>query len=283
MEQQFVLKITCPDKKGILAGVTKIIAKEGGNILNLNQHTAKDIGVFMLKAEFEITPGYSIDQFKTAFDELAKNFEMKWELHNPLMKKRAAILVSQTNHTLYELLLKHKDGELDCDFPVIISNHESNRSVAQQFGIPYHFVDVRGLGKEKAELQIHELLVNHGIDLVIMARYMQILSADFTRKWEEKIINIHHGFLPAFQGAKPYHQAWYKGVKLIGATAHFATEELDQGPIITQEVIKVSDTCSIQQFIQLGKDVERRTLYLGVKKYLEHSVFLYKNRTFILD
>jgi formyltetrahydrofolate deformylase len=283
MEKHLILTITCPDRKGIIAAVTKIIAKEGGNILNLNQHTATDIQTFMLKAEFGVSESYDPEQFRQAFQELASNFDMKWQLDKADKRKKVAILVSKTNHTLYELLLKHQDGELNCDFQVIISNHENNRPVAQQFGIPYHFVDVKGLGKAKAEEEIQSLLKNHEVDLVVMARYMQILSPEFTKNWEEKIINIHHGFLPAFQGARPYHQAWYKGVKIIGATAHFATEDLDQGPIIAQEVIQVSDSCSISEFIQLGKDVERRTLFHGVKKYLDHSVFVYGNRTFILD
>jgi len=280
--RNYLLKISCPDSKGIIARVSQMLAESGANIVDLNQHSAGDINMFFLKAEFSAPDDFDEEVFRTSFGETAKAFSMEWELFNKARKQRVAILVSKTNHTLYELLLKHQDGELDCQFPVIISNHLINEPVAKQFGIPFYHLDMSE-GKGVAEARKQKILEEYKIDLVVMARYMQILSPEFTAKWTNKVINIHHGFLPAFMGAKPYHQAWYKGVKIIGATAHFATQDLDQGPIIAQDVLHVSDKCSIKEFVQQGKDIERRTLYKGLKLFLEHSVFVYGNRTFILD
>ena len=279
--ERFVITVTCPDRQGIIAAVTGVLAEEGANILDLAQHTASDVDIFMLRGLFEVPAPFDQTIFEKAFGPVADDFEMKWQLHDTSRKKRVAILVSKTNHCLWELLLKHQDGELDCDIPVIISNHLINEPVARQFGIPFYQIDYSE-GKEKAEARMQKILQEYKIDLVVMARYMQILSAGFTRSWENRVINIHHGFLPAFQGAKPYHQAWYKGVKIIGATAHFANEDLDQGPIIAQEVIQVSDRSSIRQLVQMGKDVERRTLVQALSLYLAHAVYVYENRTFIL-
>lgn len=280
--KEFILTVNCPDQKGIIASVTQFIAAEGGNILNLSQHTAVDINVFMLKALFSVDESFEPDRFRTAFAKVAQPQKMEWQLVDKSLKKRAAILVSKTSHCLYELLLKHQDGELDCEFPVIIGNHGDLATVATQFHIPFFQVDP-GKGKAAYEADVQRILEQYNIDLVIMARYMQILSPEFTRTWALKVINIHHGFLPAFMGAKPYHQAWNKGVKIIGATAHFANENLDQGPIISQDTIRVSDHCSVSEFVQLGKDVERKVLFEAVKLYLEHSVFVYGGRTFIIE
>lgn len=278
---QFVIKVSCPDRKGIVASVTAILARNDANVLDLTQHTASDVNIFMLKALFEVPAPFDRESFEKAFKPVADDFNMTWKLYDTKKKERVAILVSKTNHCLWELLLKHQDGELDCDIPVIISNHLINEPVARQFGIPFYQVDYSE-GKDKAEARMQKILEEYRIGLVVMARYMQILSPGFTRKWDNTVINIHHGFLPAFKGAKPYHQAWYKGVKIIGATAHFANEDLDQGPIISQEVIQVSDRSSIKQLVQIGKDVERRTLVHALTIYLNHSIYVYENRTFIL-
>ena len=207
---------------------------------------------------------------------------MKWHIFNRGIKKRVAILVSKTSHCLYELLLKHADGELDCEIPVIISNHSELAHIATSFHIPFFQVDT-DKGKEEYEKDLEEILRQYNIELVILARYMQVLSPDFCSRWNNRVINIHHGFLPAFKGAKPYHQAWQKGVKIIGATGHFATADLDQGPIIFQDVIRVADTCSVEEFTRMGKDVERRVLYESVRRYLSHSIFFYNGRTFIIE
>lgn len=279
---KYTLTVTCPDQKGIIAALTQCIAACGGNILNLSQHTAVDINSFMLKCDFSTDKSFTKDLFAQTIEPTAQAFRMEWKLFDRTIRRRVAILVSKTSHCLYELLLKHQDGELDCEFPLIVSNHSDLATVATQFHIPFFHVDTQK-GKLAYEADVQSLLEEYKVDLVVMARYMQILSPEFTQKWAYKIINIHHGFLPAFMGAKPYHQAWHKGVKIIGATAHFANENLDQGPIISQNTIRVSDTCSIAEFVQMGKDVERSVLFEALKLYLEHNVFVYGGRTFIIQ
>lgn len=277
----FTLTVQCPDQKGIIAAVTQTIAAAGGNVLNLSQHTAVDVNIFLLKSDFSVGEGFDRGGFEAAFRGVAAAFQMDWQLHDKGVRPRVAILVSKTSHCLYELLLKHQDGELDCDFPVIIANHPDLATVATQFHIPFFQVDP-AKGKAAYEADMQKILEDWKIDTVVMARYMQILSPEFTRRWALKVINIHHGFLPAFMGAKPYHQAWHKGVKIIGATAHFANENLDQGPIIAQDTIRVADTLSIEEFVQLGKDVERRVLFEALKRFLNREVFVYGGRTFLL-
>ncbi len=278
---QYIIKVICPDQKGIVAAVATHMADCGINILDLTQHTASDMDVFMLKSLFEASSEFDRELFCKSFEPMAKKYSMDWKLYPITSRERIAILVSKTTHCLWELLLKHQDGELTCDFPVVISNHPACEPIVRQFNIPFYCIDYSE-GREKAEAKIGEILLEYDIDLIAMARFMQILSSSFVRAWENKVINIHHGFLPAFKGARPYHQAWYKGVKIIGATAHFANEHLDQGPIITQEVVHVSDRLSIQQMMRMGKDIERRTLTHALSLYLEHSIFVHENRTFIL-
>lgn len=277
----FTLTVSCPDQKGIIAAVTQTIAAGGGNILNLSQHTAVDINIFLLKADFSVDASFERGAFETAFAAIGQKFQMEWTLYDKTVRPRVAILVSKTSHCLYELLLKHQDGELDCDFPVIIANHGELAGVATQFHIPFFQVDT-AKGKSAYEADMQKILDDYKIDTVVMARYMQILSAEFTRRWAYRVINIHHGFLPAFMGAKPYHQAWHRGVKIIGATAHFANEDLDQGPIISQDTIQVPDTCSIAEFVQMGKDVERKVLFEGLRSFLNRQVFVHGGRTFLL-
>jgi len=278
---EYTLSVTCADQKGIIAAVTFCIASGEGNILNLSQHTAVDVNVFMLKADFSVADDFVRSNFEKTFSEVAAKFKMEWKLFDRALRPRVAILVSKTSHCLYELLLKHEDGELACEFPVIISNHADLAGVATQFHVPFFQVDP-GKGKAAYEADVQTILEGYKVDTLVMARYMQILSPEFTRRWAYQVINIHHGFLPAFMGAKPYHQAWHRGVKIIGATAHFANENLDQGPIISQDTIRVSDTCSIERFVQLGKDVERRVLFEALKLFLDRNVFVYGGRTFIL-
>ena len=277
----FTLTVRCPDQKGIIAAVTQTIAASGGNILNLSQHTAVDINIFLLKADFSTDASFARAAFEATFSGVAKTFQMEWTLHDKAVRPQVAILVSKTSHCLYELLLKHQDGELDCDFPVIIANHGDLAGVAAQFHVPFFQVDP-AKGKDAYEADMQKILDDYKIDVVVMARYMQILSAEFTRRWTYRVINIHHGFLPAFMGAKPYHQAWHRGVKIIGATAHFANEDLDQGPIISQDTIQVPDTCSIAEFVQMGKDVERKVLFEALRSFLNRQVFVHGGRTFLL-
>jgi formyltetrahydrofolate deformylase len=276
----YILKVTCPDQKGLIAACAQVLAKAGANILDLTQHTATDINTFFLRALFEC-PADSLTHIRSHIEELAKRFEMHWELHDALRKKRIALLGSKTDHCLYELLLGQRDGDLNCDFSCLIANHAVLEPVARQFNIPFFLVP-SDQTKAQQEERFREILSGSQSDAIVMARYMQILSADFLRDWLHKVINIHHGFLPAFKGAKPYHQAWAKGVKLIGATAHFATEDLDQGPIIWQSIQQVPDTCSIESFIRIGKEVEKRTLAYALRLWIEHKVFVVNGRTFVL-
>jgi len=275
-----ILKISCPDQPGLIAGCTQVLAKAGANILDLTQHTATDLDTFFLRALFEC-PATSLEHIRLHIEELAKRCTMQWELQDAYRKPRVALFGSKTDHCLYELLLGQRDGELQCDFSCLISNHAALEPVARQFNLPFFLVP-SDKPKVEQEARFREILAGSASEAVVLARYMQILSPEFTRDWAYKIINIHHGFLPAFKGAKPYHQAWAKGVKLIGATAHFATEDLDQGPIIWQSVQQVPDTASIDRFIQIGKYVEKRTLATALRHWLDHRVFVHQGRTFIL-
>lgn len=280
--QTFTLTVSCADQPGLIAAVTGCIAETGGNILNLAQHTAVDIGMFFCRVSFAGTGSFTEDKFNAAFGAVAGKFKMDWHFFTDSRKKKVAVLVSKTSHCLYEILLKHADGELDCEIPVIISNHPDLAHIATAFHIPFYQVDV-AKGKDAYEKDLDDILAQYHIDLVVLARYMQVMSGSFCKRWDTRIINIHHGFLPAFKGAKPYHQAWQKGVKIIGATGHFATEDLDQGPIIFQDVIRVADTRSVDEFIRIGKDVERHVLVEAVRRYLNHNIFLHNGRTFIIE
>lgn len=280
--QKYTLTVSCPDKSGLIASITNDIASANGNIINLAQHTAVDIDTFFCKVDFTPVNGFDLAVFKAQFESSAQKYAMKWRLYDWDKKSRMAVLVSKTSHCLYEVLLKHQDGQLNCDIPLVISNHPDLSHIATDFHIPFFKVDPEK-GKAAYEADMQKLLEEYDIDVICLARYMQILSPEFTRAWEHKIINIHHGFLPAFKGAKPYHQAWQKGVKIIGATAHFANEDLDQGPIIYQDIVRVNDTKSIEEFVLVGKDVERKVLVEGLKRYFNHNIFLAGNRTFILE
>ncbi|HBG35592.1 MAG TPA: formyltetrahydrofolate deformylase, partial [Treponema sp.] len=271
--QKYTLTVSCPDKSGLIASITNDIASANGNIINLAQHTAVDIDTFFCKVDFTPVNGFDLAVFKAQFESSAQKYAMKWRLYDWDKKSRMAVLVSKTSHCLYEVLLKHQDGQLNCDIPLVISNHPDLSHIATDFHIPFFKVDP-AKGKAAYEADMQKLLEEYDIDVICLARYMQILSPEFTRAWEHRIINIHHGFLPAFKGAKPYHQAWQKGVKIIGATAHFANEDLDQGPIIYQDIVRVNDTKSIEEFVLVGKDVERKVLVEGLKRYFNHNIFL---------
>jgi len=277
---KFVLQILCPDQSGLVAAFTGGIAQNGANILDLTQHSSEDINTFFLRALMECEND-AVPKIKEHFSKMEKEKSMQWQLHDAEHKTRLALFGSNTDHCLYELLLSHRDGALPCEFTCIISNHAVLEPLARFFNLPFFLVPST-LPKPEQDSKFNEILHSSQTEGIVLARYMQILSKEFTEAWNERIINIHHGFLPAFKGAKPYHQAWAKGVKIIGATAHFATADLDQGPIIWQGVQQVADTGSIEQFIQIGKEVEKRTLLQALKLWLEHRVFVHKGRTFVL-
>lgn len=281
--KKIVLQVQCLDKSGLIAAFTQKIAQSGANILDLTQHTAKDINTFFLRAFVECEEA-AVPKIKEHFSDMQNkdnNDEMEWNIYDAKHKPKLALFGSTTDHCLYELLLSHKDGALPCEFTCLISNHTILEPIARFFNLPFFLVP-SSVTKVEQENRFNEILKASKTEAIVLARYMQVLSNNFVKEWEHKIINIHHGFLPAFVGAKPYHQAWEKGVKIIGATAHFATANLDQGPIIWQSVQQIADTKSIEQFIQMGKEVEKRTLLYALKLWLEHRVFLHNERTFIL-
>ncbi len=277
---RYILQIHCPDQKGLIAGTTQVLAKAGANIIDLTQHTAKDIETFFLRAVFECEPS-AATEVREHLKAIAPHLSLEWNLYDTTKVQRLAIFVSKTDHCLYDLLLKHRDGDLPCEFSCIVSNHTELGPVGGTFGVPFYYVPSTG-DKTVSENRFREIIQETKTDGIVLARYMQILSAAFTEEFRYKVVNIHHGFLPAFKGAKPYHQAWHKGVKIIGATAHFATEDLDQGPIICQDVQRIPETASIDELVEIGKDIEKRTLSSAVKLWLEHRIFVYEGRTFIL-
>jgi formyltetrahydrofolate deformylase len=266
-----VLRLTCPDKKGLVAAVTNFIAKNGGNIINLDQYTDPARKRFFMRLEWDLTgfklPAAEIASALQKFGRISLTFSDQ--------KKRAAVFVSKYDHCLYDLLLRQRSGELNCEFGAVISNHEDLRYIAAAFGKEFYCLP----GNEKKQLA---LLKEQKIELIILARYMQILSPAFIRAYPQKIINVHHSFLPAFKGAKPYHQAYQRGVKIIGATAHFATADLDQGPIIQQNVAEISHRDTVADLITKGRDLERQVLAAAVRYFLHDRLFVCGNRTIIL-
>ncbi len=279
-----VLLISCADQKGLVAAVSDFLYRNGGNIVHADQHTDREEGVFLQRVEWEID-GFAIARagITDAFRPIAERFGMTWSLRFSDETPRVAIFVSKMHHCLYDLLARWRLGELRCAIPLIISNHDEARAVADEFGIAFHHLPVTAATKDQQEAQIIELLERERIDLTVMARYMQVLSDGFVRRYPNRIINIHHSFLPAFAGARPYHQAYERGVKLIGATGHYATPELDQGPIIDQDVARVSHRDSVDDLVRKGRDLEKTVLARAVGLHLRNRVLVYGNKTVVFD
>ena len=278
------LLITCEDRPGIVQAVSSFLYHQGANITALDQYaTEAQGGQYFMRVEFELE--HLATRFETLTSTFAKNvaekYAMDWKLNSVSDVKKVGILVSKVDHALLELLWRHSRGSLPCEITQVISNHETLRDKVERFGIPFHVVPVDKDNKVEAYAKIDEMM--QGNDLLVLARYMQILSEDFVEKWPQKIINIHHSFLPAFVGANPYKQAHEKGVKLIGATAHYVTADLDQGPIIEQDVERVSHDYSIEQLRELGEDVERNVLARAVRWHLEDRVIVDGNKTIVFD
>ena len=285
------LRVSCTDRRGLVAALAQLLSGYGANILDSDQHTDRQAGQFFQRIVFDIA-SLTTDRatLRRAIDEVATRFAMKVELTFAVTgegtpnKKRVALFVSKADHCLYDLLLRHRAGELWGDFALIVSNHEDLKPVAEQFGVP--FVLSRRDGpedKRDAEQREIALLEADGIDLVVLARYMQILSDEFIARFPERIINIHHSFLPAFVGGRPYHQAHERGVKLIGATAHYATSVLDEGPIIEQDVVRCSHRDTVQDLIRKGRDLEKIVLARAVRWHLEDRVLCYANKTVVFE
>ncbi len=280
-----ILLIECPDAKGIIRAITDFLFENSGNIVYLEEHVDSLDQQFFMRIEWEIDQ-FQIEHGKIGeyFDTLiGRKFAMNWQLHFSNYTPRAAIFVSKLSHCLYDILYRYQSGEWKVEIPLIIGNHEKLKSIADQFGIPFHHFHMSRENKASQEIRQVQLLKEHHIDLVVLARYMQIVTGDFIRHFPYRIINIHHSFLPAFIGAKPYHAAHDRGVKIIGATAHYVTEELDAGPIISQDVAHVTHKDSVRDMVRRGKDVEKIVLSRAITKHLEHKVLTYKNRTVVFD
>ncbi|SHI48993.1 formyltetrahydrofolate deformylase [Arenibacter nanhaiticus] len=275
--------IHCPDQSGIISTVTSFIYRNGGNIIYIDQHVDKEAGVFFMRLESDFENNIpDISTLKQKFEEeLAQPYQMEWSLYIGSKRPKMALWVSKYNHCLYDLLSRYNSGELEVEIPFILSNHPDLEYVAQQFGIPFFHVPVSKDTKEDAENEQLRLMDQYEIDFIVLARYMQIVTQKIIDRYPNKIINIHHSFLPAFAGAKPYHAAFERGVKIIGATSHYVTEELDAGPIIEQDVTTVSHSHNIKDFITKGRDLEKIVLSRAVKLHIRRKTMVYNNKTVI--
>jgi formyltetrahydrofolate deformylase len=283
-KESVVLLIHCKDRKGIVARVSGFIHDFGGNILDSDHHTDEETNDFLMRMEFAVD-GFQIppEEIPAAFAPIANVFDMRYEVHRSSHRTRVGILVSKQDHCLADLLQRHRRDELHIDIPVIISNHETCAGWAELFKIPFAVYPVTKETKPQQEQQVLTLLKEHQVELVVLARYMQILSADFLAQVGCPVINIHHSFLPAFIGANPYRQAYDRGVKIIGATAHYATEELDEGPIIEQDVIRVGHRDTVEDLVRKGRDLEEIVLARAVRCHIEHRVLVYGRKTVVFD
>jgi formyltetrahydrofolate deformylase len=276
------LLVTCRDGRGIVAAVTGFIAQYEGNILDLDQHTDPDHGEFFMRVELQLA-GFGLERasFEAAWAPIARRYGMSWRVYWGDQPKRMAILVSKAGHCLNDLLYRWKSGELDVELPLVISNHRVLEDSVTANGVGFHYLPVSAEGKAEQEAAIIALLDAHHVDVVILARYMQILSPEFVARYPERIINIHHSFLPAFVGSKPYHQAYDRGVKIIGATSHFVTADLDQGPIIAQRTQCVDHRDSVSDLIRKGRDLERVVLAEAVRMHAEDKILVSQNKTVV--
>jgi formyltetrahydrofolate deformylase len=287
MKPTAILLLHCPDQPGIISEVTKFITDNQGNIVYLDQYVDRQDGSFFMRIEWELdTFLIPREKIKEYFDTLyAQRYEMNCNLYFSDNRPRMAIFVSKMSHCLYDLLARWKAGEYDVDIPCIVSNHNDLRYVAEQFGIPYYVWSIKKDHSNKAEVEQAEmdLLKKEKITFIVLARYMQIISDEMIQSYPNHIINIHHSFLPAFIGAKPYHQAWERGVKIIGATSHYVTADLDAGPIIEQDVMRVSHKDTPESMVRKGKDLEKIVLSRAVAKHIERKILTYHNKTIIFS
>jgi formyltetrahydrofolate deformylase len=282
--QRATLLVSCPDRKGLVAALAQLLYGHGANILDADQHTDSAASMFFQRIRFDLRELHT-DRvaLERGIGDVAERFDMKWRLSYSDAVKRVAIFVSKYDHCLYDLLLRHRAGELSCEFPLIVSNHPDLAPVAEQFGVPFRVFAIDKGNKAQQEQAQWGLLDEQRIDLVVLARYMQILSGEFTARYPNRIINIHHSFLPAFVGSKPYHRACERGVKLIGATAHYATSDLDEGPIIEQDVARTSHRDSVEDLVRRGRDLEKTCLARAVKWHVEDRILVYNNKTVVFD
>ncbi len=280
--KEYVLTLSCPDRRGIVHGVSSFLVVTGCNILDSQQFGDRDTGLFFMRVHFAAEEaGVTLASLRAGFEAIAASFRMTWQMYDTDERMRVLVLVSKFGHCLNDLLFRHRTGALEVDVPVIVSNHPDFAPLAEWHDIPYYHLPVVSDAKADQEARLLELVEEHEIDVVVLARYMQVLSDDFCKRLEGRIINIHHSFLPSFKGARPYHQAHARGVKLIGATAHYVTAELDEGPIIEQEVARVDHALTPEQLTAVGRDVECQVLARAVKWHVEHRVLLNGCRTVV--
>lgn len=276
-----VLLLACPDRPGLVAAVGEFVLSVGGNIAHADQHVDPVHGLFLQRVEFEAPA--DAQTLRAAFEPVGERFDMQWQLHSGDRKARVVILVSREGHCLADLLGRVELGELDMDVVAVVSNHDSLEPMAGRFAVPFRHLPVADEGRAEQEQALAAVLDDDAPDLVVLARYMRILPGWLVSRYRERIVNIHHSFLPAFAGARPYHQAYERGVKLIGATAHYVTDELDEGPIIVQDVTTVSHRDQVPDLIRRGRDLERVVLATAVRLHLEHRIVAYGNRTVVFD
>ena len=280
-----ILLIHCPDKPGIVVTITDFIHNNGGNILYLDQHVDSERGVFFMRIEWDLEK-FVIQREKISeyFETLvASRYQMSSQLHFSDAKPRMALFVSKMSHCFYDLLARYESGELNVEIPIIISNHTDLQKAAERLDIAFHCLSITKENKKQQEEKQKELLLQYDIDFIVLARYMQVLSDDFVKDYPQKIINIHHSFLPAFPGGRPYHSAYERGVKIIGATSHYVTAELDAGPIIEQDVVHVSHKDSVEDMIRIGRDLEKIVLARAVRHHVHHDLLVYENRTVVFE
>lgn len=287
MKQTAILLLHCPDKQGIITEITKFITDNNGNIIYLDQYVDHVEEHFFMRVEWTLekflVPAEKLEEYiRTLY---AQRYDMQFSLYFGNKKPRMALFVSKMNHCLYDLLARYQAGELDVEIPCIVSNHEDLRPVADQFGIPYYVWQIEKDWSNKREVEQAELalLKEKKVTFIVLARYMQIISDEMIKAYPHKIINIHHSFLPAFIGAKPYHQAYQRGVKIIGATSHYVTADLDAGPIIEQDVVRITHKDTPETLVLKGKDLEKIVLSRAVKKHVERKILTYKNKTIIFS
>lgn len=278
------LLMSAPDKKGLVAAIANFLMTYNANIMHADQHQDTSENLFLMRVQWDLD-GFTLpmDSFAAAFQPIADEHNMSWTVSLSARKPRMAVFVSQYEHCLADLLHRWRIGELECDIPLVISNHETCRRLVEFNGIPFHLIQVTKDNKAEVEAEQFRLLEEAGVDFIVLARYMQILSGEFVERYPDRVINIHHSFLPAFDGAKPYHRAFARGVKLIGATSHYVTEDLDEGPIIEQEVTRISHRDAVEDLIQKGRDLEKVVLSRAVRWHLDNRVLSYNNKTVVFD
>jgi formyltetrahydrofolate deformylase len=284
MEHTYRLVISCPDRVGIVAKVSNFLSTYNGWITEASHHSDAHSGRFFMRHEIKASSiPFDLDQFRASFEPIAREFNMSWHVADSAQPKRIVLMCSKESHCVADLLYRWHTHEMNAEIVAVISNHDDLRRRVEWYEIPYHHLPVNKENKAEAFVRIDELLEQYEADVIVLARYMQILPPELCSKYAGKIINIHHSFLPSFAGARPYHQAYSRGVKLIGATCHYVTEDLDKGPIIEQDVIRISHRDSIDDMVRLGRDVEKNVLARGLRSHIEDRVITYENKTVVFD